>query len=264
MKARWWCLAVVIASAPAVAAPLTPDQTALVDKAAPDAHIVFVGRVIKAHASNLKQLAATPATALVRVDQVIEVPPSLVGIKGDVIVVQFAKPDAMKQDEEAIFLTTGLLYGEHLAVREVARLPRSVDADAVRKQLQAMRDRQSQAALAARATSARLIITGKVVRIAPAKALSRSEHEPELATAIVEIAGTIKGEARGQVAIVFSQSGDERWVRSPKLRVGMEAVFLAHAEPKLKLPPGNYVLDPLDVQPIDQAATIKSLAGGVK
>jgi hypothetical protein len=261
--ARWWVsVAITLGSMPAAAAPPTADQAAVVDRSAADAHIVFVGRVMKTHASSLKQLAATPSTALVRVDQLIDVPPALVGIKGDVVVVQFAQPDAMKQDEEAIFFTTGLLYGEHLAVREIARLPRSVDADAVRKQLQGMRDRQSQAVLRARVTSAALIVTGKVVRIARSRPTARSEHDPELATATVEVTGAIKGAARGQIAIEFSQSGDERWLRSPKLSVGEQAVFLAHSEAQLKLPPGNYVLDPLDVQSIDQAAAIKSLAGG--
>jgi len=264
MKTRWLCaVAVVLGAGPVVAAPLTPDQAALVERSAPNAHIVFVGHVMKTRASNLQQLAATAATALVRVDEVIDVPPALAGIKGDTVVVEFAQPDAMKPNEEAIFFTTGLLYGEHLAVREIGRLPRAVGADAVRKQLQLVRERKSEAALTERVTSAPLVVTGKVVRIVkPSPGHPRSEHDPELATAMVEVIGTIKGAARGEVAIIFSQSGDERWLRSPKLSVGEEAVFLPHPEDKLKLPPGNYVLDPLDVQPIGQAATIKSLAGG--
>jgi hypothetical protein len=260
---RRWLLFALAATVPALAAPLNTDQAALVDRLAPDARIVFLGRVEKVHASNLKALAPTPATVLVHVDEVIDVPASLAGIRGQAVVVQLAQPESMRQDEQAIFFSTGLLYGEHLAVREIGRLPPSVDIDSIKKELQAVRDRAFRAALAARVSSAALIFTGKVARVnKPKEPPRRGEHDLDLARAAVQVTAALKGSAKGTVTITFTPSGDEAWLRSPKLTVGEEAVFLTHAEPQLKLPPGNYVLDPLDVQPLEQAATIKALVAG--
>jgi hypothetical protein len=91
---------------------------------------------------------------------------------------------------------------------------------------------------------------------------SKSEHELVLAPATVQVTAALKGAAKGSINVLFTPSGDERWLRSPKLTVGEEAVFLIHAETELKLPKGNYVLNPLDVQPLDQAAAVKALIGG--
>ena len=43
-------------------------------------HIIFVGRVEKLRATNLKAVTPTEATTLVRVEELLDVPPSLVGL----------------------------------------------------------------------------------------------------------------------------------------------------------------------------------------
>lgn len=259
MRKAWLMATLTVAAAsPALAAPPTQGETALIDKLAQQAHIVFVGRIERANASNTKGLAATPETALVRVEEALELPPALAGASGQVITIQLARSEALKSGARAIFFATGLLYGDHLAVREVGRLPASVDAPAVRKELEAVRQRAVEAALAARVEGAATVVVAKVVRIENPKPKRSSEHAPDLAPARLEVRSALKGQAKGTLSVWFARSGDEAWVMSPKLHVGEEAIFLVHAAEK-GLPAGNYVLHPLDVQPLDKADVIRPM-----
>jgi hypothetical protein len=239
---------------------LTADQAAAVDGLGREAPIVFVGRIKRVGASNLKLLPPGPATALVHVDQVVQAPPALAGMNGQAVTVQLARPESAKAGAQALFFAAGLMYGEHLAVREVAQLPMPVDTAAVRQRLQAAHAADAEEALGRRVEGAILIVSGKVLKIGKVKRpKAEGEHAPDLAPASIRVDAVLKGKAavKGTVTALFSTSGDERWLQAPKLKVGEEGVFLMHDERELGLPPGSYLLDPLDVQPAERVPAIR-------
>src|SRR5437667_8834762 len=96
---------------------------------------IFRGRVEKVAASNLKALTATANTAVVLVEDVLYAPPTLNDFTRQRITVQLVNPASSKPGQVAVFFTNGWLYGETLAVIEVAHLTGQSDSGELRKQI---------------------------------------------------------------------------------------------------------------------------------
>src|SRR5262249_1196617 len=77
---------------------------------------------------------------------------------------------------------------------------------------------------------------GRVAGVAPftssEASARRSEHDPELWRADVEVIAVLKGQrpGSGRVQVYFAHSTDERWILSPKYTAGQEGIFLLHTE----------------------------------
>jgi hypothetical protein len=99
------------------------------------------------------------------------------------------------------------------------------------------------------------------------------EHQPDWWEAPVRVTETLSGEKQPEVIhVVFSYNVDTYWEPSPKLRPGEKAIFLLHrfdakeTEARIhhafEVPPveGLLVIDPLDVQPMENRARIIALS----
>lgn len=83
----------------------------------------FQGTVTKVNAATLPQIRPTARTIVVKVDDVLHAPPSILGdYKGKEITVQLDQPDALRAGEQFVFFTTSWMYGSSIAVREVGRM----------------------------------------------------------------------------------------------------------------------------------------------
>ena len=123
---------------------------------------------------------------------------------------------------------------------------------------------QEDSHLAARLAAAERVITGTV---SGPHALPRqpgepiSEHEPQWWSATVRVEKVHKGESKGATEnVVFSNSKDVAWHKSPKLKDGDRGVFLLHSKDHQGRPtPGLAVVHPLDFQPIEQEPRVQRL-----
>ena len=225
-------------------------------------HIIFVGRVEKLRAANLKVVSPTESTVLVKVEEPLDVPPSVASLKGEQVTVLVVRPGEVKPGDRIAFFTNGLIFGEHLEVKEVGHIPGPADTSELRKQILAVRGQMSEERVKARVEGAALIITGKVLEV---KSLGRvggiSEHEPDYAEAVVQVESVQKGTERGRtVAVTFPQSTDERWLLSPKFKQGESGIWLLRHQENTGLPPSAwFALSPLDFQPLGQQDTIRKL-----
>jgi hypothetical protein len=262
MSVRAFLIATILLRSLAPLAAQTPITAAQIQSAG----FIFRGTVQKAAASNVKALPSSANTIVVRVDEILKSPTALESVLGKDVTVQLLRPSTLKEQQQAIFLTSGFLYGENIAVKEVRTVTSSVDSKTLAGQIAQASVQSSDQALSARIANSALIITGKVVEVAALiskeAALRRSEHDPELWRAEIEIATVEKGQkpASGRVTVYFAKSDDERWILSPKYTTGQEGIFLLHSDAaRLIGQTGFSTLNQLDFQPANQIETVRRL-----
>jgi hypothetical protein len=262
MSVRAFLIVTILLRSLAPLAAQTPINAALIQSAG----FIFRGTVQKAAASNVKALPASSNTIVVRVDEILKSPTALESVLGKDVTVQLLGSSTLKEQQQAIFFTSGFLYGENIGVKEVRTVTSRVDSQTMAGQIAQAGVQGSEQALSARIANSTLVITGKVVEVAALiskeAALRRSEHDPELWRAEIEIATVEKGQrpASGRVTVYFAKSDDERWILSPKYTTGQEGIFLLHSDAaKLIGQSGFSTLNRLDFQPANQIETVRRL-----
>ncbi len=235
-----------------------------VDSFTQSSHIVFIGRVAKVRATNVKALRATNATVVVRVEDLLDGPAAVAGLAGQDVTVELLRPNAMKPDQRAVFFANGVLFGEHLAVKEVGLLPPPSTSGraALRAQIARVRAQAEDESLRRRLTTAVLVMRGRVVEISPLPAAPvASEHRPDWAASLIEVDSVGKGTLDSmRVTVYFPQSTDERWLLAPKFRTGDRGIWILHQESKFGLPHNALTaLNPLDFEGAAEWAKIMRL-----
>src|SRR5713226_9399606 len=84
------------------------------------APFIFTGKVLKTGATTVSQLPPDPRLAVVRVEAVFRAPPVLGPLKGKRVTVQLTEERRAKSGDTALFYATSWLYGDGIAVVEVA------------------------------------------------------------------------------------------------------------------------------------------------
>lgn len=261
MKPGLFCVFVAVISV-ALAAPLPQTAEQSLGSLTRASHIIFVGRVSQLHATNLKVVPPTETTALVTVEELLDSPPSVVGLKGEEVTVELLRAGEVRPEQRAVFFTNGILFGEHLEVKEVGLLPVPGDISQFRTEIAALRAQMEDETLKERLASAVLVVTGKVLETRPLRrTTSVSEHEPDWAEAIIAVEKVEKGAFRGaNVTVYFPRSTDERWLLSPKFRSGQQGIWILHRETKLAVPQGGLTaLNPSDYHPVTEQLKIRKL-----
>jgi hypothetical protein len=245
------------------AAPRTTSDAHRLEDLAGQASLIFRGTVVKPEASSVRAVPQGPDTAVVRVDEVLRGDETLAGFIGREVTVQLRVAAPASLDQRAVFFANPEVFGEGLAVREVGRLAiEQAGADLGKRLDEAARRRADQALLdrLARASAVAVGVVSGVGPLAPPSPLG-SEHDPDWWRAVLRVEAVVKGKLPSQEVVVhFAHSRDIVWFRSPKLREGQRAVFLLQRTEAAGLPAGGYVLlDPLDLQPVEQQPRIERL-----
>ncbi len=139
-----------------------------------------------------------------------------------------------------------------------------------------------------RIATAKLVFRGTVESVNPLERAAEenkqtnqppSEHDPEWQVANVRISRPLRGSEAGQVVpVLFPASRDIMWFNAPKLKVGQDAVFLAHAPDKQDMrlaqnrglaklqekEPVYFVTEPFDVLPPADEEHLRGLLASVK
>jgi hypothetical protein len=250
----------VLLMLPVALASQSPDA-ATMQRFAAQSNFVFQGTVNRLNATTEPQMAASPSTAVVRVDRLIQGQDMVSDIVGKEITVQLLKPRSVAVGRPVMFFSNIAVMGKSLAVKEVAHY------DVTRSSTMAAQVADYQKAkperdLERRVASADLIVTGTVdtigARAAEREGPEASEHDPHWTAATVTVQSTEKGAPQQRVVVWFPASDDIRWFRSPKLTQGQSAVFILQRAREPGLTAGYTALDPLDVQPTAQRARVRS------
>ena len=149
--------------------------------------------------------------------------------------------------------------GKELALREIGRVSIAA-ADDLRGQLQGSELRSEDERLNKRLEAVNAVVIGRVVAIdstVPPPQVPVTEHDPQWKRATLEISSVLSGDLRDRtVTLIFPGTLDVAWVDAPRPNSQQEAVWLLTVNRDLD---GYTALDPLDVQPVEQADRIRGL-----
>jgi len=241
--------------------------------------IIFIGTVTQVGAVAVPEVPASDRTVVVHVDQVLEKPAAVALGAGDSVTVQTAQPGSLKPGSQATFYTTGWIFGQGVAVREVGHELGHSPVVVADQQAAVARTRleMNDAELKAHIQKAAMVVAGRVEQVrpaelaggAPAHRTRISEHDPQWQEAIIQVQDGIKGAQAGeQVVVRFPTSLDVAWVGTPRFTVGQEGTFLLHRDSTTGSPetvlagrsvPAYTALHKLDVLPKQDALRIRVL-----
>jgi hypothetical protein len=194
------------------------------------ATLIFLGTVEKAGASTMPAVKANAATAVVRVDQVIDSPGAPPGLAGKTITVQLLEAGSVKAGSQSVFFTKGWLLGESMAVIEVGQLGRDTNIQRLTEQINSAHQKVADEALQNQLATAEAVISGRVTSVRRAE-IPRvgSEHDPDWYTAFIQVESVIKGQMPAhEVILLFPHSDDVMWHDSPKFKEGQQGIWLLH------------------------------------
>ena len=250
-------------------------------KLAERSSIVVLGKVLKTHASEEPLLAASSSTAVITVLEMYAGGEIAGNQKGRMVTVILHQPERLKEGEEMLFFGNPRFVGRTLTIADEGEVPAG-GAEARSSMNRGLQVRRDQPVLA-RLAAATIIFRGAVEKITPLAAQSAegerspahpSEHDPEWQVATVRVITGMRGAEAGQsVTVLFPGSRDIEWFNAPHLRVGQEAVFLAHPVEKeeaeryrnraltaiLEKPSTALVTEPFDVLPASGEERVRGL-----
>lgn len=231
------------------------------------APFIFTGRVLKARPT-LSQLASVEGLVVVQVQTVFRAPPVFRTLAGARVTVRLATSKRVRTGDRLLFYATSWLYGDSVAVAEIAREPAPRDPEGLLARVARAELRIADELLTARLRAAVLVLTGMVESIGPSERVAsgapHSEHDPLWWRADIELDRIEKGALReARARAFFASSLDGYWLELPKLQPGQRGVFLLHRATTRKetqfAAPGPALVDPLDFQPITHIERVRAL-----
>src|SRR5262249_636391 len=142
--------------------PPMPDRTAI-----EQAPFIFKGTVRKVRASNVSAVPAASDTAVVRVDEILKSPDVLKAFTKKNITVKLRPGTSLRAEQRWVFLTAGWMYGDSIAVREVAVASQALDSRALANLIAEVETAKGDRSLSRRLAESVSVVAGKVQDVGP-------------------------------------------------------------------------------------------------
>jgi hypothetical protein len=226
-----------------------------------EAGFIFRGKVTKQ--TRDIEGATAQQTVTAQVEGILLSTDVLRGLVGRDVTVVTEHAAAMEDEGSFLFFTNCVVLSDHIVVREVGHIRASRDAD---HEVAEVLKEAAERPLRDRIATAKLIVEGHVTASSPAapKAIQKSEHDPNWWIAHVAVESVIKGGGKAvkRVEVLFANSKDIAWYKSPKLHEGLRGIFLLHSVKKTDRPPRvdrviYQATDPLDFLPTERLPEVK-------
>ena len=232
------------------------------------APFIFTGQVRKRRSATLSLIDVSEFDAVIAVERVLRRPEGVVDFSGMDVTLRGSSAVELDDGRTALFAANGWLYGESLALIEVARMAGS-ESNAEKR----IKEAEQQAALDAvrdRLRRADLVVVGTVEKTNPLgdeEHPPASEHDPQWWEAWLKVDSVEKGKQPRQLRILYPTSTDEFWYESPTFTPGDEGVFLLQRDQQERGPTpyrmrGFTALHPLDVHPRTRLDELRRLLRG--
>ena len=239
--------------------------------------MVVLGTVTQARASLEPLQPVSDATVVIKVERMYagaEIAGDLARLPATVILSRGAA--SLKAGDRAVFYGEPRFIGKTVTIADIGETAPGGAAgpEGLAQGLQARQD----VPLRARLAIADSVFLGTVEQVRPlapeaAKEPETSEHAPDLRLAMVRVKTSLRGAEAGALApVAFPASCDILWCGAPKLRVGEQAVIIAHRPQKdeaavVRSPPRDaaalektqalLVTAPFDVRPAAELARVR-------
>jgi sporulation protein YlmC with PRC-barrel domain len=232
-----------------------------------EAGFVFKGRIVPQEAGDVEAGAETEGETLtVEVEEVLSGTDVMRGLVGTEVTVVREPAAARAEGDVRIFFTNVVSLGDDVVVREVEQ--QEATTTSMRQVAEGVRI-AAERPLAARIAGADLIVKGTVTSAKPVgrTPLPISEHDPEWSIARVAVESVLKGRSsRRTVEVLFANSLDVVWYRSPKLDEGTSGIFSLRRRDEAEAPdevaPSVFqATDPLDFLPHERLTDVQRMIG---
>ena len=227
------------------------------------APFALLGVIDRVGAATMSIITPSERTAVLRVEQVLRSPEPLGDLTGAELTVDLSS--LVEPGERLVLFADGWMYGESVAVREVARADPS-GADDIRQQLERAQEEEPVRHLSERVRGADVVVLGVVRELKPLRRsgewIPTSEHDPDWWIAVIAAKDVAKGRRPrgGRIEALFANSRDVQWFSAPKPDPGQEGVFLLRRERRFDAPrQALALLDQDDIQPWDHYDAIRGM-----
>jgi hypothetical protein len=240
---------------------LSPEFVSVVGRS----NFIFTGTITHQDSSNIT-VHTNKRKAIVKVNELLDVPAIYHNVKGKEITVFFATNtiDGYTGGSK-VYYTSAWYFGKTIGVKEIKNSLNKVLEPNLQNKIAQARIKIADDSLHAELKRAELVIVGTVLNAGMDSSklhAVRSEHNPELMGARIKIKKILKGNINKKWVIGFyAASNDILWEKSPKLSNSQVSIFLLHtwqAAGPIHLQ-GYTLLDPRDVQPANSFNKIKKL-----
>jgi hypothetical protein len=230
-----------------------------------DSHFIVAGRLERIGETTMPIGTTVPDLGIFKIEEILRGPRVLAGFAGRDITVAFNDLHGVRPGDRFVLFATSWLYGEGLAVREVGKIE-DVERPKMRDKIERAQAKAADKRLQERIKQAELVIVGEVSKTRPPPGeedhVIFTEHDPDWWEALIDVESTLKGDAGGEVTILFPRSVDIAWSQSPKFQPGDNGIWVLQRDqtergsPRLRRP-GLTALDPLDFQPRGELRRIR-------
>lgn len=222
---------------------------------------IFVGK-LKALNSATATAARDANSAVFTVEQVLEALPPVGNPTGQDVTVRLRDSQKFKPGDRVILFTYVQSAGATLGLVEVASEAAENAAD-VQTRIRAARQTIADRALAARLTSAELVVVGTFGEAKPTEAARNpeSEHDPLWWRAPIRVQSVEKGEApKGSVYANFATNVDYLWALAPKPKAGQYGIYLLQPDTEKRFRvSGLFLIDPQDALPVSDLERVQRI-----
>src|SRR5271168_1195854 len=202
----------------------------------------------------------------VRIEHILRSTQVLRGLAGREAFVITRRPDAVRQSRSPILFTDCVSLGQQLLLREIDHVEASDETS--HQVAEAIRE-EDERPLRERIAGADLIVTGEVAESEPTESarMPKGEHDPIWWLARVVVKSVLKGrKPAGKLEVLFANSTDRAWFKSPKLRPGTSGIFILRRLSEYEFPEGAphtafQAADPLDLLPMERIAEVERMLG---
>jgi hypothetical protein len=227
--------------------------------------VIFRGTVTALHAVTPGlPIDDTSRTVIAHVDKVIHVNGGS-ELEGQDVTVDLVSAPTMAVGYVGYFFTYGQLYGQTLAVGEVAHVDPGVFAN-LEADVPGIVGMLAEAQIYRRMMSSQSVVVGTVTAIETLPLHGgMSEHDPLWAIATLSVDCALRGPLRTSTTFVFPTNDDIAWSDRPKITLGQQGVFFL--QPAF-LPPGSveipedvplFVSDKSEVRALDERGHVATL-----
>jgi hypothetical protein len=229
--------------------------------------IVFKGTITHPHNKGLVPANTSEDTAVVHVDTVYYLRGNGMKLDGQDVLLKAKSISDDDVGKPQVFFAKSWLYGQSVALIEVARIPEDSEFAAKDEILESL-ERLGSNRVLYRIALANVIVTGKVSDIVPATELSEipPTSREGLQFAVIQIDSVEKGQySLKTIKVLFSSSAEPRW-RMPRFHKGQEGIWLLQRnQTERKGPlygiPAFTALDSDDFHPTDEIEAIRAMIG---
>ncbi|MCW3098913.1 MAG: hypothetical protein JWL77_4531 [Chthonomonadaceae bacterium] len=228
-----------------------------------EAGFIFRGRVVRHGTTDANLMtAAAGKIVTVEIEEIFLSADGLSGLVGKEAIVVTENAAEIQEGATRVFFTNIVSLANHLVVREVGHIEAShATVRATENSVRTAAERP----LLQRVAGASLIITGRVISRRPVdpNAIRKSEHDPDWWIARVEVLSVVKGGKAGSaVDVLFANSRDIAWYKSPKLEEEARGILLLRRVNEDEVPQevarrSYQAIEPLDFLPLERLPDVE-------